>query len=335
MTAIIEVKDLVKVFDGKIRAVDGISFDVEEGEIFGFLGPNGAGKSTTINLLVTLHRPTSGIARVMGLDVVKEAKKVRQAIGLVPQDLTVDDDLSGRENMMLQADLYNVNKKDAIDRINELLKLVNLEDAADRMVKTYSGGMRKRLELAEGLIHRPKLLFLDEPTLGLDIQTRTTMWEHIRKLKQEHNMTVFMTTHYLEEADNLCDRIGIIDRGRIMALDSPATLKRSLGGDVIQMSIDDGRDFTPMLQQVPGIIEVKREGSEYRVKVLKGDTAMPAVLKVIIESGGTVSSVTLQRPNMDQVFLEYTGRSLRDAEQTESSDMGQRFARARAAQRRR
>jgi ABC-2 type transport system ATP-binding protein len=237
--------------------------------------------------------------------------------------------------MILQADLYNVPKKDAVERINELLKLVKLEDAADRMVKTYSGGMRKRLELAEGLIHRPKILFLDEPTLGLDIQTRTIMWEHIRKLKQEHNMTVFMTTHYLEEADSLCDRIGIIDNGRIMALDTPATLKRSLGGDVIQMSIDDARDFTPQIQGVPGIVEVKKEGSEYRVKVIKGDTAMPAVLKAIIEAGGTVSSVSLQRPNMDQVFLEYTGRSLRDAEQAENSNRGERMARAMAAQRRR
>jgi ABC-2 type transport system ATP-binding protein len=335
MAAIIEVKDLVKVFDGKIRAVDGITFDVQEGEIFGFLGPNGAGKSTTINMLVTLHRPTSGVAKVMGMDVVKEATKVRRVIGLVPQDLTVDDDLSGRENMILQADLYNVPKKDAVERINELLKLVKLEDAADRMVKTYSGGMRKRLELAEGLIHRPKILFLDEPTLGLDIQTRSIMWEHIRKLKQEHNMTVFMTTHYLEEADSLCDRIGIIDNGRIMALDTPATLKRSLGGDVIQMSIEDARDFTPQIQGVPGIVEVKKEGSEYRVKVIKGDTAMPAVLKAIIEVGGTVSSVSLQRPNMDQVFLEYTGRSLRDAEQAENTSRGERMARAMAAQRRR
>jgi ABC-2 type transport system ATP-binding protein len=335
MTAIIEVNDLVKVFDGKIRAVDGITFDVQEGEIFGFLGPNGAGKSTTINMLVTLHRPTSGVAKVMGMDVVKEATKVRRVIGLVPQDLTVDDDLSGRENMILQADLYNVPKKDAVERINELLKLVKLEDAADRMVKTYSGGMRKRLELAEGLIHRPKILFLDEPTLGLDIQTRSIMWEHIRKLKQEHNMTVFMTTHYLEEADSLCDRIGIIDNGRIMALDTPITLKRSLGGDVIQMSIDDARDFTPQIQGVPGTLEVKKEGSEYRVKVIKGDTAMPVVLKAVIDAGGTVSSVSLQRPNMDQVFLEYTGRSLRDAEQAENSNRGERMARARAAQRRR
>ena len=335
MTAIIEVKDLVKVFDGKIRAVDGVSFDVQEGEIFGFLGPNGAGKSTTINMLVTLHRPTSGSAKVMGLDVVKEAKKVRQVIGLVPQDLTVDDDLSGLENMMLQADLYNVNKKDAKERIEELLMLVNLEEAADRMVKTYSGGMRKRLELAEGLIHRPRILFLDEPTLGLDIQTRAVMWEHIRKLKKEHNMTVFMTTHYLEEADNLCDRIGIIDQGRIMALDTPTTLKRSLGGDVIQMTVEGDMDFSPAIQGIPGILEVRKDSAEYRVKVLKGDTAMPAVLKAVNEAGGTVSTVSLQRPNMDQVFLEYTGRSLRDAEQSEGGDRGQRFARAMHAQRRR
>jgi ABC-2 type transport system ATP-binding protein len=335
MGAIIEVRDLVKVFDQKIRAVDGVTFDVQEGEIFGFLGPNGAGKSTTINMLVTLHRPTAGSARVMGLDVVKEARKVRQVIGLVPQDLTVDDDLSGRENMMLQADLYNVDRKAAEERIEELLKLVNLEDAADRLVKTYSGGMRKRLELAEGLIHRPKVLFLDEPTLGLDIQTRAVMWEHIRKLKREHNMTVFMTTHYLEEADSLCDRIGIIDHGRIMALDPPATLKRSLGGDVVQMSIDDGGDFSATIQSSPGVIEVKREGSEYRVKVLRGDTAMPSILKAINEAGGAVSSVTLQRPNMDQVFLEYTGRSLRDAEQTENATRADRFHRARQAQRRR
>ncbi|MEM0449330.1 MAG: ATP-binding cassette domain-containing protein [Methanomassiliicoccales archaeon] len=334
MTAIIEVRDLVKVFDGKIRAVDGISFDVEEGEIFGFLGPNGAGKSTTINILVTLLRPTSGSAKVLGMDVVKEAKKVRQVIGLVPQDLTVDDDLSGRENMMLQADLYNVDKKEAHARIDELLRLVKLEDAADRLVKTYSGGMRKRLELAEGLIHRPKVLFLDEPTLGLDIQTRATMWEHIRKLKTEHNMTVFMTTHYLEEADSLCDRIGIIDLGRLMALDSPETLKRSLGGDVIQMSVDGGLDVTPAIRSVPGVVDVRKEGSEYRVKVLKGETAMAAVLKAVIEAGGNVSSVSLQRPNMDQVFLEYTGRSLRDAEQTQGSSIGERVARSRMAQRR-
>lgn len=333
MAAIIEVKDLVKVFDKTIRAVDGVTFDVQEGEIFGFLGPNGAGKSTTINILVTLLKPTSGSALVMGHDVMREADKVRHIIGLVPQDLTVDDDLTGRENMMLQADLYNVQKQDAKERIDNLLGLVKLEDAADRMVKTYSGGMRKRLELAEGLIHRPKILFLDEPTLGLDIQTRTTMWEHIRDLKQKHDMTVFMTTHYLDEADSLCDRIGIIDHGRIMAMDSPSTLKRSLGGDVIQMSIDGQADLSPILSAVANVVEVKREGSEYRVKVTRGERDMPQVLRAVTDNGGNVSSVSLQRPNLDQVFLEYTGKSLRDAEQAGS--MNKTRARTAAFQARR
>jgi ABC-2 type transport system ATP-binding protein len=235
------------VYKGDIRAVDGINFTVEEGEIFGFLGPNGAGKTTTISMLCTLLRPTAGTASVDGKDVIKEATKVRQVIGLVPQELTVDDELSGRENMMLQADLYNVPIKEAKERIEELLKMVRLEDAAERMVKTYSGGMRKRLEIAEGLIHRPKVLFLDEPTLGLDVQTRAAIWEHIRHLRSEFKMTILMTTHYLEEADNLCDRIALIDHGKLVALDTPATLKRSLGGDVISMTLDKEEDLRRVL----------------------------------------------------------------------------------------
>ena len=330
MVAIIEVNNLEKVFNGTIRAVDGVTFQVEEGEIFGFLGPNGAGKTTTISILTTLLKPTAGSATVMGLDVVKDANKVRKVIGLVPQELTVDDDLTGRENMMLQSILYNVPKKEAIERIEELIGLVKLEDAADRMVKTYSGGMRKRLELAEGLIHRPHVLFLDEPTLGLDVQTRAVMWDHIKNLKQKHNMTVFMTTHYLEEADSLCDRIGLIDYGKIMALDTPTTLKRSLGGDVLQIEVDGERDFIAVIQGVQGVVEIKREGPEYRVKVIKGETAMPLVLKALADNGGTVTSVSLERPNMDQVFLEYTGRSLRDAEQ--SGSMSKSQARAAAIQ---
>jgi ABC-2 type transport system ATP-binding protein len=333
MGTVIEVKDLVKVYNGSIRAVDGINFQVEKGEIFGFLGPNGAGKTTTISMLTTLLKPTSGQAMIEGMDVVKDAIKVRSEIGLVPQELTVDDDLTGRENMMLQATLYNVKKSDAIERINELLHLVKLEDAADRMVKTYSGGMRKRLELAEGLIHRPSILFLDEPTLGLDVQTRATMWEHIRDLKTKHNMTVFMTTHYLEEADSLCDRIGIIDLGRIMALDTPATLKRSLGGDVLQIRVPGEKDFTPTIQSLGGIVEVNKEKDEYRVKVINGESALPTVLKTLSDNGGTVTNVSMERPNMDQVFLEYTGRSLRDAEQSGSMNKSQ--ARAQAAMMRR
>jgi len=336
MGAVIEVKDLVKVYDQTIRAVDGISFEVKEGEIFGFLGPNGAGKTTTISMLTTLLKPTSGEARVMGLDVNKEPDRVRHEIGLVPQELTVDDDLTGRENMTLQATLYGVSKSEAVERIDELLMLVKLEDAADRYVKTYSGGMRKRLELAEGLIHRPRILFLDEPTLGLDVQTRAVMWDHIRDLKQKHNMTVFMTTHYLEEADSLCDRIGIIDLGRIMALDTPTTLKRSLGGDVLEIKVSQTDvDFTNVIQSVGSIIEIKKEGSDYRVKVTNGETQLAAVLKAVTDAGGEVVNVSLQRPNMDQVFLEYTGRSLRDAEQAGSMNKSQARAQALQMQRRR
>jgi ABC-2 type transport system ATP-binding protein len=320
MTAIIEVKDLVKVYNGSIRAVDGITFDVAEGEVFGFLGPNGAGKTTTIAVLTTLLQKTSGECRVCGIDVAKNPTEVRRSIGLVPQEMTVDDDLTGRENMMLQATLYGVDVKVAKERIDELLALVKLEEAADRMVKTYSGGMRKRLELSEGLIHRPRVLFLDEPTLGLDIQTRTTMWEHIRELRKNSNMTVFMTTHYLEEADSLCDRIGIIDKGKIMALDTPSKLKESLGGDVISLKISGEMDFTESIRSVEGVLSVKKEDGSYRVKVLNGETVTAPLLQEISKRGGSVTYVSLERPNMDQVFLEYTGRSLRDAEQSGSFD---------------
>jgi ABC-2 type transport system ATP-binding protein len=314
MVAIIEVKDLVKVYNGSIRAVDSISFEVAEGEVFGFLGPNGAGKTTTIKMLTTLLLPTSGTCKVCGYDSVKQPTEVRQSIGLVPQELTVDDDLTGRENMLLQATLYGVELKVAKERIDDLLRLVKLEDSAERLVKTYSGGMRKRLELAEGLIHRPKVLFLDEPTLGLDIQTRTTMWDHIRELKKSSNMTVFMTTHYLEEADSLCDRIGIIDRGKIMALDTPHKLKESLGGDVISIKVTHELDLSDQLKTVEGVLNVKKEDGSYRVKVLNGETATAPLLQEIARLGGKVTYVSLERPNMDQVFLEFTGRSLRDAE---------------------
>lgn len=320
MSAIIQVKDLVKVYNSSIRAVDGVTFDVTEGEVFGFLGPNGAGKTTTIKMLTTLLQPTSGECKVCGYDVVKQPTEVRRSIGLVPQELTVDDDLTGRENMLLQATLYGVELKLAKERIDELLDLVKLEEAADRLVKTYSGGMRKRLELAEGLIHRPRVLFLDEPTLGLDIQTRTTMWDHIRALKKSSNMTVFMTTHYLEEADSLCDKIGIIDKGKIMALDTPQKLKESLGGDVISLKIGGEIDYTEAIKAVEGVFNVKKENDSYRVKVFNGETVTAPLLQGISKSGGKVTYVSLERPNMDQVFLEYTGRSLRDAEQMGSFD---------------
>ena len=332
MSAIVQVENLTKRFSEDVLAVDNISFSVDEGEIFGFLGPNGAGKSTTINMLTTLLKPTGGKAIVAGLEVAKQQDEVRKVIGLVPQDLTVDDELSGRENMYLQADLYNVPRAEAKTRIEELLKLVNLEDAADRRVKTYSGGMRKRLELAEGLIHRPQILFLDEPTLGLDIQTRTAIWEYIRNLKKDNVITVFLTTHYLEEADGLCDRIAIIDHGKIVALDTPENLKHSVGGDVISLSIASDKDLTEELQRVPGVMGVKKEDGSYRIKAANGEELTPTILKVVWDQGAVVTSVNLAHPTLDQAFLEYTGRSLRDADQTGGFD---RMAASRANRRRR
>lgn len=332
MSAIVQVENLTKRFSEDVLAVDNISFSVDEGEIFGFLGPNGAGKSTTINMLTTLLKPTGGKAMVAGLEVAKQQDEVRQVIGLVPQDLTVDDELSGRENMYLQADLYNVPRAEAKTRIEELLKLVNLEDAADRRVKTYSGGMRKRLELAEGLIHRPQVLFLDEPTLGLDIQTRTAIWEYIRNLKKNNVITVFLTTHYLEEADGLCDRIAIIDHGKIVALDTPENLKHSVGGDVISLSVASDKDLTEELQRVPGVMGVKKEDGSYRIKAVNGEELTPTVLKAVWDQGAVVTSVNLAHPTLDQAFLEYTGRSLRDADQTGGFD---RMAASRANRRRR
>ncbi len=309
---IIETRELTKKFNSLV-AVDHISFSVQEGEVFGFLGPNGAGKTTTINILTTLLRPTEGSASVAGLDVVKEPDSVRKAVGLVPQDLTVDEDLTGMENMVLQAKLYHVPDNVARTRIRELMELVELTDASNRKVETYSGGMRKRLELASGLIHYPKVLFLDEPTLGLDVQTRTVMWNYIRKLKTEQKMTVFLTTHYMEEADGLCDRIGIIDHGKIKALDSPSSLKDGLGGDVIQLQVDGGAlDLTQELRSVPLVNEVKRGSDAYRMKVVRGEEALPAIIEKIVKMNLKVNRVELVKPTLDDVYLEYTGRSLRE-----------------------
>jgi len=233
---VIEVKDLAKTYYspfGNIEAVKGISFEVEEGEIFGFLGPNGAGKSTTIMMLTTLLKPTRGTAKILGYDIVHQPNQVRQLIGYVSQDLTVDDTLTGWENMYLQGRFYHLPKEVIKERAEELLKLLKIYDRAKDKAETYSGGMRKKLDIAMGLIHRPKILFLDEPTLGLDVQTRQDIWEYVQKIRKENKMTIFLTTHYMEEADSLCDRIAIIDKGEIKALDTPKNLKNSIGGDLI------------------------------------------------------------------------------------------------------
>jgi ABC-2 type transport system ATP-binding protein len=312
VNSIIEVRDLVKRYSKDVLAVKGINFDVKEGEVFGFLGPNGAGKSTTISMITTLLTPTSGTITLDGMDIVKDANKVRRSIGLVPQSLTADDELSGRENMQLQADLYCVPRSISKERIDELLKIVKLEEAAERKVDTYSGGMRKRLELAEGLIHRPKILFLDEPTLGLDVQTREIIWEYIKNMKEENNMTVFLTTHYLEEADSLCDRIAIIDEGEIKVIGTPSELKDSLGGDVINVTIEDDADHSPDIEKMENVSSVSKDGHAYKVRTSEGNRTMSDILSASVDKEWRIKAISLHEPSMNQVFLEYTGKSLRD-----------------------
>ncbi|MGB9134297.1 MAG: ATP-binding cassette domain-containing protein [Candidatus Bathyarchaeia archaeon] len=317
---IIVAKGLTKKFNKSLVAVDHIDFVVEEGEIFGFLGPNGAGKTTTINMLITVLKPTEGNATVCHNDIKKQSSEVRNCIGVVPQEYTADEDLTGLENILLCADLYGIPKKLARERANELLELVELSKFKDKRVNTYSGGMRRRLELTCGLINRPKVLFLDEPTLGLDVQTRTATWGYIKRLKKEFKMTLFMTTHYLEEADNLCDRIAIIDRGKIVALDTPNALKEGLGGDIITLATEQkDKDLTSLIEGAPRVKEVKRQDNTYRIKVENGEETAPQILNQLIEEGYRVTKLSLTKPTLDEVYLEYTGKSMRDEESSEDT----------------
>ncbi len=309
---IVQVKNLSKVFDKEIVAVDNISFHVKEGEIFGFLGPNGAGKTTTIKVLTTLLQPTNGQVNIATFDVRKKPDSVRSSIGIVPQALTLDDDLKGMANLLLSAKLYHVPDKIAKERADELLKLVGLKDAAKRDVSTYSGGMRKRLELIIGLIHNPKVLFLDEPTLGLDIQTRSVIWDYLKKLNKENGLTIFITTHYLEEADLLCDRIAIIDQGKILVEDTPSNLKQKLGGDMIEISVDDNVKAKELISEFSSVEKIDMVGQKLRIKTKKGDEVLPSILEICKANKINVKTVALSKPSLDEVFLEYTGRSLRD-----------------------
>ncbi len=309
----IEAHGLRKVF-GEIVAVDKVSFAVEEGEVFGFLGPNGAGKTTTINMLTTLIRPTAGSARVWGYDIVDEPEKVREVIGLAPQELTVDDELTGYENMMLHAALYHVPKEEARVRVKEILELMELERFANKKVESYSGGMKKRLEIGCSLIHEPKILFLDEPTLGLDVQTRAAIWNYIRTLVRERGVTIFMTTHYMDEADNLCDRVAIIDYGRIKAIDTPSRLKSSIGGDLIELEVSEinGLVIGERLRALPGVVDVVLDSERAVVKAVRGEEVLPAVISALIRDGVSVRRVEMKKPSLEEVFLSLTGRRLRD-----------------------
>jgi len=328
--AIVKVNGLTKVF-GPLKAVDGVSFEVEEGEIFGFLGPNGAGKTTTINMLTTLLSPSGGTATINGLDIHKHATEVRRTVGVVPQEYTADEDLTGLQNILLCADLYGIPRSNSKPHALELLKLVELQDAADRKVSTYSGGMRRRLELACGLINYPRLLFLDEPTLGLDVQTRTAVWSYIRMLKEEYRMTLFLTTHYLEEADSLCDRIAIIDHGHIVRIGTPNELKASIGGDVIVVGVaESALDLSAEIQKIPLVKEVKKSDHEYRIKSEVGEESSIQIIDLIRSKGLHVTKISLTKPTLDEAYLEFTGRSMREEETNKMDAFKQRVTMMRA-----
>lgn len=327
---VIKGEGLTKVFNGSLVAVDHIDFSVKQGEIFGFLGPNGAGKTTTINMLITVLKPTEGKASILGYDIAKEANAVRYSIGVVPQEYTADEDLTGIENILLCADLYGISREVSKKRALELLKLVELTDFKDKKVQTFSGGMRRRLELACGLINRPKVLFLDEPTLGLDVQTRAATWNYIKTLKKEFGMTLFMTTHYLEEADALCDRIAIIDHGKIVVVGSPEELKHSLGGDLITLAIKENEDVTGLIQKVEHVKEVRKEDGTYRIKAEFGEVTTPFIIEALRRKGYTVTKLTLTEPTLNEVYLEYTGKSMRDAEESREAVFVQRMTMRRA-----
>jgi ABC-2 type transport system ATP-binding protein len=325
------VEGLTRVFNKSLVAVDHVDFSVREGEIFGFLGPNGAGKTTTIHMLTTVLKPTEGNAAICGYDIRKQASDVRNCIGIVPQEYTADEDLTGLENILLCADLYGIPKEVSKERAKELLELVELSSFKDKRVETYSGGMRRRLELACGLINRPKVLFLDEPTLGLDVQTRAATWGYIKRLKEEFDMTIFMTTHYLEEADNLCDRIAIIDKGKIIALDTPNALKESLGGDIMTLTIEQkDADITSLIETSSKVKEVKKQDNTYRVKVENGEETAPQILNLLMEKGYKVTKLSLTKPTLDEVYLEYTGKTIREEEETSGSMFSKRIALRRA-----
>lgn len=307
----IQIKNLTKKFNG-FTAVDSISLDIKEGELFGLLGPNGAGKTTTLNMLSTLLKPTSGTASVNGFDL-KEQDSVRKSIGLVFQDPSLDDELTGLQNLEMHGRLYHMPAQLREKRIEQVLKLVELEDKAKQKVKTYSGGMKRRLEIARGLMHHPKILFLDEPTLGLDPQTRRNIWEHIEKLNKTENLTIILTTHYMEEADYLCDRVAIIDHGKIIASDTPDNLKNVLGGDVLTLETPDPEGAKDLFKsECTGGCHV--HDGKLSLSLRDGEKRIPEILRIAAKHGVVVDSVNLKKPTLEDVFIHFTGRTIREEE---------------------
>jgi ABC-2 type transport system ATP-binding protein len=315
--AIVEVDQLLKTY-GTLTAVRQVSFEVQAGEIFGFLGPNGAGKTTTILMLTTLLKPSGGRALVCGHDIERHPGRVRESVGYVSQEIAVDEFLTGRENLWLHGRFYHIPTRELERRVDEAARMVDLAERLDDLVGTYSGGMRKRLDIAEGLLHRPQLIFLDEPTLGLDIQTRRKIWDYVRDLR-EQGLTVFLTTHYMEEADQLCDRVAIMDRGELKALDTPQSLKTQMGGDIITIGLSDSseagsRRARELFARFDWISRVDANPQGLVLITRNGDATIPRLVQAATENGLQIASLVLKRPSLDDVFLSYTGRDLREEE---------------------
>jgi ABC-2 type transport system ATP-binding protein len=315
--AAIDAVDLVKTYPGGVRALDGVSLTVATGTIFGLLGPNGAGKSTTVKILSTLSRADAGSAQVMGVDVAHRPDRVRRMIGLVGQQGAVDSEATGRENLVLQGHLYGMGGAALRRRVDELLARFGLADAADRIVKTWSGGMQRKLDVASGLVHQPRVLFLDEPTTGLDPEARADLWVEIQRLAAD-GLTILLTTHYLEEADRLAGQVAIIDRGRIVARGTPDELKSELRGDAIVVELRESirnEDASAVLELLEGVHEPAMEGRTLRARADDGASAVPTVLAALDAAGFGVASVTVARPSLDDVYLRYTGRAYRPESQ--------------------
>jgi len=311
----IEAHQLRKTYKGGVQALDGLSFEVEAGAIFGLLGPNGAGKSTTVKILTTLSRADSGEARVAGLDVVKNAERVRRSIGVVGQKTGLDPDSTGRENLEMQAAIYGLHGGKRRSRVDELLERVGLAEAGRRQAKTYSGGMQRRLDVALGLVHRPKVLFLDEPTTGLDPEVRAELWQEIERLARDEEMTILLTTHYLEEADRLASRLVIVDRGRVVADGSPEELKRELRGDTIQVElVESANGNASALSDIAGVSEFAVDGRTVRARAADGAAAIPSLIWALEQEGLQVASATVARPSLDDVYLRHAGRSFQAAD---------------------
>jgi daunorubicin resistance ABC transporter ATP-binding subunit len=325
------VKDLVEVYADGTKAVDGVSFQVNEGEFFGFLGPNGAGKSTTIKVLTTLLRKTSGSISIAGHDIEKDAGAIRKLIGVQSQETSIDPELTGRENMILQGNLQQLHGKELNDRVEKLLEVVGLKDAADKRAGRYSGGMKKRLDLASTLVHKPKVLFLDEPTTGLDPQSRATVWEYLEALNKKEGITIFLTTQYLEEADRLCQRLCIVDSGKIVAEGSPSNLKKEIGADAITISMQDrdgksgdavkaaGREI---ISKLPAVVNTVESGDGLTIYVKEGGYFIPELVRAFDKTDIKLVSINLSTPTLDDVFLKHTGKRIRVEELSKEAPSG-------------